>query len=116
MLKLNDYKNLIDLESKEKSTLVLSIKEKEKIVDNLLKIIKQNFSANIDFSADYDTKRVWLRAILTQLPPFDFGKEFFELQNKFDFCFLFNMRSSYNIQSTYSFTKNCHYRRIAYSL
>lgn len=82
MIELKDYKNLIDLEPKEKSTLVLSMQEKEKIVESLLNIIKQNFSVNVDFSAGYDTKRVWLRAILNQIPPFDFGKEFFELQDK----------------------------------
>ena len=82
MIELKDYKNLIDLESKEKSSLVLSMQEKEKIVDSLLKTIKQNFSVDIDFSAGYDTKRVLLRAILNQIPPFDFGKEFFEFQDK----------------------------------
>ena len=82
MIELKDYKNLIDLEPKEKSTLVLSMQEKEKIVDSLLKIIKQNFSVNIDFSADYKDKRVWLRAILNQIPPFDFDSEFFDLQDK----------------------------------
>lgn len=82
MIELKDYKNLIDLESKEKSSLVLSMQEKEKIVDSLLKTIKQNFSVEIDFSAGYDTKRVLLRAILNQIPPFYFGKEFFEFQDK----------------------------------
>lgn len=82
MMTLRDYKNLIDLEPKEKSSLILPMQEKEKIVDNLLNIIKQNFSVDIDFSADYHQKRVWLRAILNQLPPFDFGKNFFELQDK----------------------------------
>lgn len=82
MMTLRDYKNLIDLEPKEKSSLILPMQEKEKIVDNLLNIIKQNFSVDIDFSADYHQKRLWLRAILNQLPPFDFGKNFFELQDK----------------------------------
>jgi len=82
MIELKDYKNLIDLGPKEKSTLVLSVVEKENIVDSLLKIIKQNFSVNVDFSVDFDKKRIWLRAILNQIPPFDFGIDFFELQDK----------------------------------
>lgn len=82
MVELKDYRNLINLEPKEKSSLVLTTQEKEKIIDSLLKIINQNFTINVDFSADLDTKRVWLRAILNQLPPFDFGIEFFELQDK----------------------------------
>ena len=82
MIELKDYKNLIDLGPKEKSTLVLSVVEKENIVDSLLKIIKQNFSVNVDFSVGFDKKRIWLRAILNQIPPFDFGIDFFELQDK----------------------------------
>ena len=82
MIELKDYKNLIDLEPKENFSLLLSVEEKGNIVDSLLKIIKQNFSVDIDFSADYNTKRVWLRAILNQIPPFDFRKEFFEFQDK----------------------------------
>ena len=82
MIELKDYKNLIDLEPKEKFSLVLTTQEKEKIIDSLLKIINQDFTIKVDFSADYDKKRVWLRGILNQIPPYDFGNEFFELQDK----------------------------------
>ena len=58
MIELKDYKNLIDLGPKEKSTLVLSVVEKENIVDSLLKIIKQNFSVNVDYSVGFDKKRI----------------------------------------------------------
>lgn len=82
MIELRDYKDLIDLTPKDTSPLVLSLKEKESIVDNLLRIIEKDFPANVDFSADYSKKRLWLRAILNQIPPFDFEDQFFQLQNK----------------------------------
>ena len=61
----------------------LSTKEKEKIVDKLLEIIKENFSINkMQVLNDYKQKRDMLWGLLNQIPPFDFGDEFFKLQNK----------------------------------
>ncbi len=82
MIKLNDYKNLIDLQPKAKSNVVLSFEEQENIVDKLLEIIKQNFVIKMHIPNDYHGKRDLLWGLLNQIPPYDFGKEFFKLQDE----------------------------------
>lgn len=82
MLKLKDYRNLINLTPKAKNITVLTAQQKAGIVDKLLKTLQQKFSVEIDFATDYQQKRNWLRAILNQLPPCDLGTEFFNLQDQ----------------------------------
>ncbi len=82
MITLDDYKNLIDLKSTLKSDIVLTNKEKEEVVNRLLEIISQNFRVKIPQNANYNQKRDLLWGLLNQIPPFDFGEEFFALQNK----------------------------------
>lgn len=82
MIELKDYKNLINLTPQTKSDVILSTLEKEKIVDRLLEIIKLNFSIKMQLPNDYRQKRDLLWGLLNQIPPFNFGDDFFELQNK----------------------------------
>lgn len=82
MIELKDYKNLINLMPQAKSDVILSTLEKEKIVDRLLEIIKLNFSIKMQLPNDYNQKRELLWGLLNQIPPYDFGDEFFELQDK----------------------------------
>lgn len=73
---------MINLTPQKKSDVILSTLEKEKIVDRLLEIIKLNFSIKMQLPNDYNQKRELLWGLLNQIPPFEFGNEFFELQNK----------------------------------
>lgn len=82
MIELKDYKNLINLTPQKKCDVILSSLEKEKIVDRLLEIIKQDFSVKLQMPNDYRQKRDLLWGLLNQIPPYDFGNEFFELQDK----------------------------------
>lgn len=82
MIELKDYKNLINLTLQSKSDIVLLHKEKEQIVNKLLKIIEKNSDLTFSPLSNYERKRNSLRGALNCFPPFDFGIDFFELQDK----------------------------------
>lgn len=82
MIYLNDYKKLINLDSVDRSNTILSYKERSDILDQLLKILSQKFNLEIDDNYTVEGKRKFFRAILNQLPPYDFDDDFFAMQDR----------------------------------
>lgn len=82
MLRLEDYKNIIDLTVPPRAPLILSEREKNQICDELLSVLLEERNEIAAFSYPYKVKRELIWGYLNQRLPNPVDGRFLELQDK----------------------------------
>lgn len=82
MLTLDDYKNSIDLQYKEKEWKILSESEKSDLCDSLLSVLLEERNEIAAFCYPYSVKRELIWGYLNQRQPNPVSKEFLQWQDE----------------------------------